>query len=78
MMLMSIPNTVSCLWGFVHVELREYGLMLRTDNITRMVPQGGLQNRCITAFSTLTRPSQVFWGTEEQGHLFQGNKGTKI
>ena len=23
------------------------------------------------------RPSQGFWGTGEQGHLFQGNRGTK-
>ena len=23
------------------------------------------------------RPSQGFWGSGEQGHLFQGNKGTK-
>ena len=26
----------------------------------------------------ILRPSQGFWGTGEQGHSFQGNRGTKV
>ena len=31
----------------------------------------------IKASRTLLRPSQGFWGTGEQGNLFQVNRGTK-
>ena len=32
---------------------------------------------CLSQVMRKLRPSQGFWGTGEQGHLFQGNRGTK-